>query len=392
MTPLGSGREEVFRSLCRGSAGQPVPWADTRAFVVPDLDAEALLGPKLARRTARTTHMVAAGFRLALEDSGLDPAATDPERVGVILGTSVGGLGTMVDAALDLETQGKPPSPFLVPGIMLSSPNGFISVTTGFCGPNYALSSACSSSAHAIGTALNEIRSGLCDVVVSGGFESPFSGEEGSRRDIIGRGFTVTKALSESGLVRPFAGDRDGFLLGEGACLMILEELEHALRRGATPIAEVAGFGRSSDGHHMVAPHPEGEGARRSMVGALRDAELEPSQVDFVHAHATGTRAGDLAEANALRRLFGASVPPSTSTKAATGHTLGGAGALGAAFCALALRHGLLPPTLNYDVPDPEIPLDVVAGTGREAPGIRVALSNAFAFGGTNGSLVLRSL
>lgn len=392
VTALGRGSTEIFRRVRDGEAGRCVDWATTRCYVVADLDASQVLGSAaIAKRTARATHLVAAGFQTALAESGLDPKATDPERAGVILGTSVGGLGAMVDAAVDLEVDDRPPSRFLVPGVMLSSPNGYVSIVTGFSGSNYAVSSACSSSSHAIGSALNEIRAGLCDVVVTGGFESPFSGGEGARRDVIGLGFAATKALSPSGIVRPFAGDRDGFLLGEGACILLLEEIEHARRRGADAIAEIAGYGRSSDGYHMVAPHPDGDGAYRSMQLALADAGIDPSEVDFVHAHATGTPAGDIAEANALRRVFGGRVPPTTSTKAATGHALGGSGAIGVAFAALALRSGRLPPTLNHEIADPAIDIDVVSGIAREVPDARVAITNAFAFGGTNASLVLRT-
>ena len=393
-TPIGVGGSEVFESLCDGAVGERVNWADTWCYVAKSLDAGAAMGSSaLAKRTARATHLVVAAFEHALASSGLDPTATDPTRAGVILGTAVGGLGEAVDAGVELLETGRTPSKFLVPGIMLTGPNGFISIKTGFSGANYVLSSACSSSSHALGTALREIRDGVCDVVVTGGFESPYSGLEGTRRDVIGLGFSVTGALSPSGIVRPFAADRDGFLMGEGACLMVLEELEHARARGATPIAELAGFGRSSDGFHMVAPHPDGEGAKRAMEMALRDADIAPGEVGLVHAHATGTPAGDIAEANGLATVFGGSdrVPPTTSTKAATGHALGAAGAYGAATCALAIQTGRIPPTLNAAAVDPEIPIDVVRES-RDDTGTRVALTNAFAFGGTNGALVLRAV
>lgn len=328
----------------------------------------------------------------ALATSGLDLERVDRDRVGVGIGTGIGGITTLLDNHDALQASGpRKVSPFTIPYCISNMPGGSISLQYGLRGPNLCTVTACASGSHAIGEAARSIARGDTDVMVAGGSEAPIVG-------ITVSGFAAMKALSvrndaPEAASRPFDRGRDGFVLGEGAGILVLERLDRARERGATILAEVRGHGASADGFHMVQPPSEGEGAARCMEAALADAGLEPAQIGYVNAHATSTPAGDPPEVHALRRVFGAAIDSVaiSATKSMTGHLLGAAGAVEAILTIQALVTGQLPPTINLDDPDPECALDHVSGKARSQQ-VEAALSNSFGFGGTNASLVFSRL
>jgi 3-oxoacyl-[acyl-carrier-protein] synthase II len=328
-----------------------------------------------------------------MNDSGLTITEANAPRVGVIMGAGIGGLDTIeATAAKYLETRSpRKISPFFIPGTIINMVSGHISIRYGLQGPNLAVVTACTTSTHAIGLAARAIQYGDADVMIAGGAEM-------ATTPLGLGGFCSVKALSERNdepqrASRPWDRDRDGFVLGDGAGALVVEELEHAQKRGARIYAELAGFGMSGDAYHMTAPQESGEGARLSMINSLRDAGLKPEQVDYVNAHATSTPLGDKAETFAIKRAFGdhAYKLAVSSTKSMTGHLLGAAGAVEAIFSVLAIRDQVAPPTINYENPDPDCDLDYVPNTTRRMR-VDVALSNSFGFGGTNGTLVFRKL
>jgi 3-oxoacyl-[acyl-carrier-protein] synthase II len=325
-----------------------------------------------------------------MEMAGLAEAGFDPDRAGVVYGSGMGGMQFYEEQVVKMDREGPGRvSPFFIPVIIGDIVPGHISMRYGLKGPNYGTQSACATSTHAIGLALMHLRAGDADVVVTGGSEAPLT-----RMGVAG--FNAMHAISTrnedpAGASRPFDADRDGFVMGEGAATFVLETEEHMRKRGATPLAEVAGYGFSADAHHLTAPAPEGEGAVRSMRAALRSGGIEPEEVDYINAHGTSTELNDKNETAAIRTTFGghADELAVSSTKSMTGHLLGAAGAVEAFACAMALRDGVIPPTINYETPDPQCDLDYVPNEARES-GIRVALSNTFGFGGHNATLVLK--
>ena len=333
---------------------------------------------------------VASGIQ-AVADAGLDFSRLDPTRAGAIYGSGIGGLGT-IEAEYGNYLETKSPrkiSPFFVPATIINMIAGHLSIKYGLRGPNVAVVSACTTSTHAIGFGMRTIQYGDADLIIAGGAEMATT--------VCGLGsFSQAKALSTRNEApaeasRPWDRDRDGFVLADGGGALVLEELEHARRRGARIYAELAGFGMSGDAHHITAPPEDGEGARLSMANALRDAQLAPEQVQYVNAHGTSTPLGDRAETLAIKRAFGehARKVAVSSTKSMTGHMIGAAGVVEAIFSVLAIRDGVAPPTINYTTPDPECDLDYVPNTARQLP-IEAALSNSFGFGGTNGTLIFR--
>jgi 3-oxoacyl-[acyl-carrier-protein] synthase II len=345
--------------------------------------------PKELRRLDRAILLALAAAREALADAGLAAGAgCDPDRVGVAIGSGIGGVGTLLDNHRALLEHGpRRISPFFIPMTLANMPAGLVAIRHGFGGPNLCHVTACASSAHAVGEALRILQRGDADVMVAGGTEAAVT-------PLVLAGFASMQALSKRNddpqrASRPFDRGRDGFVMAEGAAVLVLEREAHARARGARARARLAGYAASADARHIAAPDPEATGAIRCVQAALADAGLPPDAVDYVNAHATSTPAGDEVEAKALHRVFGAHIErlAVSSTKGATGHLLGAAGALEALLCVLSLETGTLPPTINLDDPDPECALDHVAGKPRRAAA-QVALSNSFGFGGVNAALL----
>lgn len=398
VSPLGSTITDVWSAALRGESGIGlISRFDTSQFAtriggaVRGFDVSAYIPPKEARRMDEFMHYgVAAGIQ-AVQDSGTDFAQVDPERCGVITGSGIGGLST-IEAEYDTYLAAQTPrkiSPFFIPSSIINMISGHLSIRYGLKGPNLGVVTACTTSTHAIGLAMRTIQYGDADWMLAGG------GEMSTTRLGIG-GFSQAKALSTrnddpAGASRPWDRDRDGFVAADGGGAVVLEELEHAKRRGATIYAELVGFGMSGDAYHITAPPEDGAGARLAMVNALRDAQLSADAVQYLNAHATSTNLGDRAETVAIKHAFGdhARKLAVSSTKSMTGHLLGAAGVVEAVFSVLAIRDQVAPPTINLANPDPDCDLDYVPNTARPMT-IEVAVSNSFGFGGTNGTLVFR--
>lgn len=358
---------------------------------VKDLDLNAYLSPKDARKLDAFIQYGLIAAQEAVEDSGLDDyEPLDRDRVGVAIGSGIGGLEFIEKNVIQMEKSGpRKVSPFFVPASVINMVAGNTAIRFGYRGPNISIVTACTTGTHNIGYAARTIAYGDADVMLAGGSEMATT-----RTGVAA--FSAARALSTRNdepekASRPWDRDRDGFVLSDGAGVLVLEDLEHARKRGATIYGEVIGFGMSDDAHHITAPPEDGEGAARSMANAIRDAGLEPSEIDYINAHGTSTQVGDVAEVSAVKQVFGghASKLAISSTKSMTGHLLGAAGAVEAIFSVLAVRDGVLPPTINLDNPDEGCDLDFVANQSRKAD-LRVALSNSFGFGGTNGTLIFR--
>jgi 3-oxoacyl-[acyl-carrier-protein] synthase II len=349
-----------------------------------DFDPEVAMTPKEARRADRFTQLAVAAADQAVAEAGL-PDGIEPERLGVIMGTGIGGLETLERECRNwLERGDRGVSPLMVTMMMPNAAAGVIAMRLGAHGPGFSLASACATGAHAIGEAARMIARGEADVVVAGGTEAALNG-------LTIAAFKSLGALSKEGISRPFDARRDGFVMGEGAGVLVLEAAEHAGARGASVRGRIAGYGASNDAFHITEPDREGRGATLAMRNALRDAEAEPGDVGYVNAHGTSTPYNDKVETQALHALFNGGAPPVSSIKSAIGHLLGGAGAVEAVATLGAVERGLLPPTINYEQPDPECDLDYVPDGPREAPGLELALSNSFGFGGQNACLVIAS-
>jgi len=394
VTPLGPDVASNWDALVHGRSGitritkfDPSPYETQIAGQIPDFDATKYMDRKEARRTDRFTHLGVAAASQALKDAKLDKIP-DAERVGTAIGTGVGGLETLIDQVVLMEQRGPSRlSPFLVPMLMANAASAQISMQFGLKGPSLTHVSACASSSHAIGESGEIIRRGQADVMVTGGSEAavlPLA---------IGA-FSNMHAMSRrnddpEGASRPFDKDRDGFVLSEGAAVVILEEREHAIKRGAQIYGELVGYGATADAYHITSPAPEGEGNARSMRMALKQAGLAPTAIDYINAHGTSTQPNDREETGAIKAVFGehAYKLMVSSTKSMSGHLLGAAGAFEAIACLLALKEGCIPPTINYTTPDPALDLDYVPNTAR-AKAITTALSNSMGFGGHNASLI----
>ena len=406
VTPLGSGVSHVWDRLINGQSGLrsiqsfdvsdlpakiagQVPLGETSAGL---FNADDYVEPKDQRKLDRFIVFGMAAAQQAIEDAGWTPQSDEDRwRTGVMIGSGIGGLETIYDGSITVKERGpRRLSPFFIPAALINLVSGQVSIRYGFKGPNHAVVTACSTGAHAIGDAARLIMLDDADVMVAGGAEAAVC-----RIGIAG--FSASRALStkfndtpERGS-RPWDEDRDGFVMGEGAGVVVLEELEHAKARGATIYAEVVGYGLSGDAHHITAPPEDGNGGYRAMQAALRRAGLDPSDIDYINAHGTSTPLGDEIEVGAVKRLFGdaAKTVSMSSTKSAIGHLLGAAGAVEAIFSILAIRDNVVPPTLNLDNPSPSCAdMDLTPHQAKERP-IRRALSNSFGFGGTNASVVL---
>lgn len=396
LSGLGIGTEENWQGLTAGRNGAGlITRFDTSDFAVKiacemeGFDPLDWFTAKEVRKFDPFVHYAVAASEMALESSGFEITDENADRVGVVIGSGIGGFQTIENNSRTLIERGpRRVSPFFIPGAIVNMGSGLISIRTGAKGPNMATVTACSTSAHAIGDATLYIRHGYADAIIAGGAEAAIS-------PMPVAGFANMRALSTRNdeperASRPWDRDRDGFVMGEGAGMVILEEYEHARRRGAHILGEILGFGMSGDAYHISAPSPDGDGAIRVMRTALDDAHLNPDQVDYVNAHGTSTPAGDPIEVVAVKAVFGehARKVMVASTKSMTGHLLGAAGAYEFGVALLSLTRGVVPPTINLDEPDPGDDLDHVPHTAREVD-VRVALSNSFGFGGTNACLVV---
>jgi 3-oxoacyl-[acyl-carrier-protein] synthase II len=396
-TPLGIGLDNVWKRILDGQSGVgPITRFDasshdTRiAAEVKDFRPEEYIPPKELRRMDLFIQYALAATKIAVQDAGLDMNSEDAERVGVIVGTGLGGLPTLEKYhAVLLERGPGRISPFFIPMLIANEAPGNIAIQYGMKGPNLSIVTACATGAHSIGNAFRVIQYGDADVMVAGGTEANLT-------PLTVGGFNALRALSVKNdapekASRPFDKERDGFVIGEGAGIVILEELERARARGAKIYAEVAGYGYNGDAYHITAPCPDGDGSIRCMRMALRDAAIGPEAVDYINAHGTSTELNDSSETIAIKQVFGerAYAIPVSSTKSMIGHLLGAAGAVEAIFSVLAIRDQVCPPTINYEHPDPECDLDYVPNTARRAK-IDVVLSNSFGFGGTNAVLAFK--
>jgi 3-oxoacyl-[acyl-carrier-protein] synthase II len=404
VTPLACGVEESWSRLLAGQSGAgPITRFDASAFAttyaceVPRGDGtdgtfnpDDWMEPKEARKVDEFILYGVAAADQAVRDSGWMPQDEESrERTGVMIGSGIGGLSAIADTSILLKERGpRRVSPFFIPSALINLVSGQVSIRYGFKGPNHAVVTACSTGAHAIGDAARLIQWGDADVMIAGGAESPIC-------EIGIAGFNACKALSTkradnpAAASRPYDADRDGFVMGEGAGVVVLEEYEHAKARGAKIYAEILGYGMSGDAYHITAPSEDGDGALRSMKAAVARAGIAPSEIDYINAHGTSTMA-DVIELAAVERLLGNAAGHATmsSTKSAIGHLLGAAGAVEAIFCILAIRDQIAPPTLNLDNPAVETPIDLAPHTARKRE-ISIALSNSFGFGGTNASLIM---
>ena len=399
LTPVGTTITETWDALKAGQSGLgPVTLFDPSrigcevAAEVKGFDAEERFGRREARKMDRVTALSLAAAREAWENAG--SPKVDPSRAGVVFGTAVGGMQTVIEQAAILADRPDRLSPHFLPNFLVDTPTSYIATDLQLRGPNFAIVSACATGAHAIGVAGEMLRRGEADVILAGGADAGVI-------EVLLAGFTVMKALGKprpgeplSTASRPFDVTRDGFVIGEGAVVVVLERLADAVRRGAEPIAELVGYGASNDAYHIAAPHPEGIGVIEMMRAVLDRAGLAPEAISYVNAHGTSTPLNDPAETAAIHAVFGehAARLPVSSTKSMTGHLLGAAGALETAVCALALRDGILPPTINLREPDPLCDLDYVSEGARHVDDLTYTLSNSMGLGGHNGCTLLRRL
>jgi 3-oxoacyl-[acyl-carrier-protein] synthase II len=397
VTPVGNTAEEFWSALLAGKSGiGPITRFDTTGYPtriageVRGFEPLKYIDKKDDRKFDPFLKFAIACAVMAVEDAGVKVDTVDGNRFGVLVGSGIGGIGTLLDSHVTLLEKGPDRvSPFFIPMLIINMASGLISMRFGAKGPNSSVVTACATGNHAIGDAMRIIQRGDADVMIAGGAEAMIL-------PLTIAGFCQMKAMSTRNdeptkASRPFDAERDGFVCGEGGGLLILESLEHAVKRDARIYAEVIGYGMTGDAHHMTAPDPEGDGAARAMAAALRDAALEPSAVGYINAHGTSTPYNDKFETMAIKRVFGehARKLAVSSTKSMTGHLLGAAGGVEAIATVFAIHHGILPPTINYEKPDPDCDLDYIPNVARKQD-VEVALSNAFGFGGTNATLAFK--
>ena len=401
VSPIGSDLETFWTSLVNGKSGirtitqfDPATFDCRIAGEIPDFNPSLYFrNPKDVRRTDRFAQLGMAAAKMALQDSGIDLEKVDHSRFGVLVGSGIGGLKSLEDQHTVLMNKGASRvSPFMVPMMIVNMASGLISMEYDLEGPNFSIVTACATAANSIGEAWRMIRSGEGEIFLAGGSEAVVCA--------LGiAGFCSMRAMSTRNeepekASRPFDRDRDGFVMGEGAGILVLEEYEHAKARGAEIYCELAGYGLTCDAYHMTSPRPDGTTVARAMQSALDHAEAPVTDIDYINAHATSTQVGDICETNAIKLLAGDHAKKGllvSSTKSMTGHLLGGAGGIESAVCVLTVKHGVVPPTINLDNPDPECDLDYVPNVAREK-NVRLALNNSFGFGGHNATLVFRAL
>ena len=399
ISPVGNDTESTWQGLVAGRSGAgPITRFDASEFEtrfaceVKDFALDGVLDRKEAKRMDRFVQFAVAASHQALQSAGINGTLADPERIGVIIGSGIGGMETFEEQHRNLLQKGhRRVSPFFIPMMISDMAAGQVSITFGLKGPNFGTVSACASGAHAIGEALRLLRAGDADVILCGGAEATIT-------PMAVAGFGNMRALSTRNddpqrASRPFDVGRDGFVIGEGAGLLVLETEAHARARGAQPICELAGYGASGDAYHMTAPCVDGEGAARAMKRALADSGTPSDEVGYINAHGTSTPAGDPIEVTAVKAVFGPHAKSlwMGSTKSMTGHLLGAAGGLEAVVCALALQRGVVPPTINLETPDPQCDLDLIPNTARNAK-FKAVMSNSFGFGGHNVSLLMKAV
>ena len=401
VSPLGCGADSFWKNATAGVSGvgridrfDPKDFSVQIAAQIRDFNADTFIPPKEQRRMDRFSIYGISAAKLAVADSGVDFSKTDPERCGVAIAAGMGGMETMDSEHRALFEKGpRRVSPFTVPSMIPNMPAGLIAIEYGLKGPNFAVVTACASALHSLGMAARTIQYGECDIMLAGGTEAGIT-------PLGIAAFSSMRALSSSHnddpthACRPFDKDRDGFIMGEGAGVLLIEEYEHAVRRGARIYCELAGFGMTCDAFHMTAPCDDGDGARRAMLKAISDAGINPSDVDYINAHGTSTPLGDKGETLAIKRALGETAARRvmvSSTKSMTGHLLGAAGGIESIACCKALQTGIVPPTINYTTPDPDCDLDYVPNTARNVA-IRVCLNNSFGFGGHNACLAFKRI
>jgi 3-oxoacyl-[acyl-carrier-protein] synthase II len=395
VTALGNSTNDTWSGILAGKSGAAnITAFDASAYPtrfgaeVRNFEPSEHMDLKDSKRTDRTVHLAMCAARQAM--AGVDVSRLDADRIGVVIGSGIGGIYTFErQHSILIERGPDKVSPFFIPMMIADMPSGYVSIAFGLKGPNYATVSACASGGNALADAFMLIRLGYADAVLTGGTEAAIS-------PIALAGFSNLRALSRRNdapekASRPFDAERDGFVIGEGAGILFVEELEHAKKRGATILAELIGVGMTGDAYHQTSPAPDGEGAVRAMQMAIDDAGLKPEQVEYINAHGTSTELNDASETAAIKRVFGdhARKLMVSSTKSMIGHLLGAAAGVEAIFCVLAIQHGMIPPTINYEHPDPQCDLDYVPNQAR-AKRIDVALSNTFGFGGHNASMIVR--
>jgi 3-oxoacyl-[acyl-carrier-protein] synthase II len=396
ITPLGDDVPTTWNAVLEGVSGvdrirrfDPSDLKTQFAAEVKDFDPTKFMSAREARKVDRFTQFAQVAAGEAVADSGLDMESEDPSQVGVLVGSAVGGIISLLEQAEMMRQYGaRRVSPFTIPALMVNAAAGQVAITFGLQGPNLAVATACATGSHAIGEAAAIVGRGDAQVMLAGGSEAGIV-------PVAIAGFNVMGALSTrnedpQGACRPFEADRGGFVIGEGSAMMVLESLEHAQARGARIYGEVLGYGATADAFHITAPAEDGRGAALAMEKALQRAAISPESVDYINAHGTGTRLNDASETAAIKMVFGdhAYKLAVSSTKSMTGHLLGAAGAIEAIFCLLAMRDQTIPPTINYVTPDPALDLDYVPNVARQSA-VNMALSNSFGFGGHNASLVL---
>ncbi len=398
VTPLGNTLEQSWNSIRAGRSGagpitrfDPEGYQTTFAAEVKDFDPKDFMDRKEARKMERFSHFSVAAAVQAWEDAGLSSVTIDPYRAGVMLGVGIGGFETIEHSYGQLFDKG--PSrvpPMTIPKLISNIGPANVAIRFGLQGPCFSMATACSSGTDAINQAARWLRDGAIDVVIAGGVEACITQLGISGFNVIGA--LSTRNDDPQSASRPFDADRDGFVMGEGAGIVVLERRSHAEKRGAVPYAEVAGASMTCDANHLTQPHPEAEGAVAAMRQALSNADMQPEEIEYINAHGTSTPINDPTEVKAVREVFGAHAYSlaMSSTKSMTGHLIGAAGGVEAIFAALTIHHGFIPPTINLESPDPECNLDHVPGTGREVP-VRTAMSNTLGFGGHNGILILRA-
>ena len=397
VTPLGNDVPSTWEAVVSGRSGVgPITRFDASEFdtriagEVKQFDAEALFGRREARRMDRFTQYAMAASGQALQDAGLSVTEDNAHRIGAVIGSGIGGIAAVLDQADVLRTRGpRRVSPFLVPMMLSDTAPGQVAIRYGLKGPNFSVVSACATGANAIGEAAEVIRRGAADAIVAGATEAGIV-------PVVTAGFIAMQAVSSQNdepqrASRPFDAKRDGFVMAEGAGVVVLESAEHAAARGARQYAELAGYGATADAYHVTAPDQTGDGFVRAMQAALDQAQMDPDQINYLNAHGTSTPLNDSGETAAIKTVFGdyAYRMPVSSTKSMTGHLLGAAGAVETVFSVLALREGIMPPTINYEFPDPECDLDYVPNHARKAK-IKAVMSNSFGFGGHNACLIVK--
>lgn len=399
ISPVGSKLDDAWDNVCNGVSGiSLIDEFDTSglptriAGLVKDFDVDTYLSKKDQRRNDPFIHYGVAASMDAIADAGLEITAENGHTIGVAMGAGIGGIKTIADNHDKLLAGGtRKVSPFFIPGSIINMISGQASILQHITGPNISIVTACATSTHCIGLAGRIISHGDAEVMLAGGSEY-------ATTPLAMSGFCSARAMSTrnddpKAASRPYDIDRDGFVLSNGAGCVVLEEFEHAKARGAQIYAELIGFGMSGDAYHITLPPADGEGARKCMTAAIRDAGIEPADIDYLNAHGTSTQAGDIGETNGIKRAFGSAARKLvvSSTKSTTGHLLGAAGVAEAIFCALAIKNQVIPPTINLDNQDPECDLDYTPNVARDAK-VKTAISNSFGFGGTNGSLIFRAI